>query len=332
MRKFLTSFNTLENFVLNLPKQSCFHCLKLRREFFQSSAPALSETNKDTNQSQVATHSLLHSIIGNTDPLILERWKSFKPQLPQPKTAWIDQLSMEKASYPSGFVKLHPDVWATYPRLDLVREVITWQHNYRRVNWEFVPNRAELVGGGPKPWPQKGLGKARQSSDRAPQWRGGGKTFGPRGPKSYYRPMSQHLKAHAMRVVLTCKYMQDDVKFVSDFSSFSSQNDVQFLSNIRKSRNWGYMALFVGLENERQLQEEFRQCVTGPKDIHYMKLSMLNLQALLKFPTVVMDIATLDELEARLLFQIYRFSRNSDYPGTSDVLKYVKELSEQTSA
>ena len=190
----------------------------------------------------------------------------------------------------------------------------------------------DSIVSGPKPWPQKGLGKARHSSDRAPQWRGGGKTFGPRGPKSYYRPISQKLKAHAMRVSLTCKYMQDDVKFVTDFSAFNSHNDANFLSNIRKCRNWGYMVLFLGLQDPDKLNEELRQCLQNPRDVHYMQLSMLNLQTLLKFPTVVMDIKTLDELEARLLFQIYKFSEQSNYPGSQSVLEYVRNFSQKTAS
>ena len=200
-----------------------------------------------------------------------------------------------------------------------------WQETYRRVEWDFVPNRGELVGGGPKPWPQKGTGKARHGSDRAPQWRGGGKSFGPRGPTSFYRPMSQSDRAHAMRIALTCKYLQDDIKIVADFAQVTT-TDEQFLSDVRESRNWGFMVLFVGKKDLDSLPGCFKNCVTDRKDVHYLSVSMLSVQTLLTFPTVVMDVATLEELEARLLFQMHKFSEESQYPGTTEVLRFMQRL------
>ncbi|XP_063717235.1 large ribosomal subunit protein uL4m-like [Symsagittifera roscoffensis] len=315
------------NFVLS---NNCLQCHSLMR----TSPVSSSHQNKNvtpqfqqsSSQSQVATHSLLQSIIGTGDPLVVKRWENFRPSLPQPKTAWIDQLTNVEWGYPVGLVTLHPDVWYTHPRLDLLREVVDWQDKYKKVEWDFVPNRGELVGGGPKPWPQKGTGKARQSSVNAPHWRGGAGPFGPRGPHSFYVPMAPEKRAHALRIALTCKYLQDDVKFVTDYSDVFPTGD-EFLSEVRESRGWGFMALFIGLKEVEDLPEHFRSCVVGQKDIHYLPLGMISVKTLMKFPTIVMDMATLDELEAKLLFQIHKFSEASKYPGTEEVMNFMKKLS-----
>ena len=292
---------------------------------FASQKFASRANSSNTTQAQITTHSLLQSTMSSSDSLILTRWPKFKPNLRQPRTAWIEQLDAEESGYPAGFVNLHPDIWATYPRLDILRKVVKWQEWYRKVQWQCVPNRGELIGGGPKPWPQKGMGKARQGSDRAPQWRGGGKVFGPRGPMSYYTPMSKSVKCRAIRVALTCKYLQDDVKFVTDYSSFTFTGS-NFLSGVREARNWGDMVLFVGNKERSDLSESFRSALQSVKDVHYLPVSMFNAYALMTFPTVVFDIAALDELESRLLFQMHKFSDNSLYPGQQEVFQFVKRL------
>ena len=83
-RKLLSAFFCLETSVLNVPRQSsCFQCLKFSRPLIQSSWVGKSKVDEETTRSAIATHSLLNSIVGNADPLILDRWKSFKPNLPQ---------------------------------------------------------------------------------------------------------------------------------------------------------------------------------------------------------------------------------------------------------
>ncbi|XP_057244657.1 39S ribosomal protein L4, mitochondrial, partial [Malurus melanocephalus] len=71
-----------------------------------------------------------------------------------------------------------------------------------------VKSRAEVRGGGHKPWRQKGSGRARHSSIRSPLWRGGGIAHGPRGPTSYFYMVPMRLRLLALRVALSVKMMQ----------------------------------------------------------------------------------------------------------------------------
>ena len=72
---------------------------------------------------------------------------------------------------------------------NLVRQNLVWQSKYNVVNYAHCKGVREMIytyGGGRKPWRQKGTGRARQGSRRAPQWINGGKPHGPKGPKSLY--------------------------------------------------------------------------------------------------------------------------------------------------
>ena len=97
----------------------------------------------------------------------------------QPIQAWVrDFQTGDKL----GIVELDRDVFGARARLDILNRVVLWQRAKRRAGTAKVKNRGEVRGGGRKPWPQKRLGKARQGSIRAPQFRGGGVVHGPRGP------------------------------------------------------------------------------------------------------------------------------------------------------
>ena len=105
--------------------------------------------------------------------------------------AWVS--SWERPAVRGGLVQLRSDVWAMPLRPDIVHRVVTWQRAGRRQGTAKTKSRAEVKGGGRKPRPQKGQGRSRQGSIRAPQWRGGGKAHGAR-PKDW----SYHLNAKVL--------------------------------------------------------------------------------------------------------------------------------------
>uniref|UniRef100_A0A5F9CJK3 Large ribosomal subunit protein uL4m n=1 Tax=Oryctolagus cuniculus TaxID=9986 RepID=A0A5F9CJK3_RABIT len=90
----------------------------------------------------------------------------------RPVQAWVESLrgyEQERV----GLAELHPDVFATAPRLDVLHQVAVWQKNFKRISYAKTKTRAEVRGGGRKPWQQKGSGRARHGSIRSPIWRGG---------------------------------------------------------------------------------------------------------------------------------------------------------------
>ena len=79
-----------------------------------------------------------------------------------------------------GSVDLAEDVFGLEPNVPVMHQVVTAQLAARRAGSQSTRTRAEVAGGGAKPWRQKGTGRARQGSNRSPQWRGGGVALGPK--------------------------------------------------------------------------------------------------------------------------------------------------------
>ncbi|MEA3019983.1 MAG: large subunit ribosomal protein [Actinomycetota bacterium] len=84
----------------------------------------------------------------------------------------------------AGTVELDDKVFGVQPNVPLMHQVVTAQLAAARSGTQSTKTRAEVRGGGAKPWKQKGTGRARQGSTRAPQWSGGGVALGPK-PRSY---------------------------------------------------------------------------------------------------------------------------------------------------
>ena len=98
----------------------------------------------------------------------------------------------------------------------LVHQAVVRQMAGRRAGTADTLTRGEAHGGGRKPWRQKGTGRARQGSRRAPQWKGGGVVFGPH-PRGYEQKMNAKMRRAALRSVLSAKAGEDAVRVVEGF-------------------------------------------------------------------------------------------------------------------
>jgi large subunit ribosomal protein L4 len=111
---------------------------------------------------------------------------------------------------------LDPSVFAAPVRLDLIQAVVVAQDAARRRGTAATRNRALVSGGGRKPWRQKGTGRARQGSIRAPQFSGGGVVFGPQ-PRSYAQRIPRQVRRAALRAVLSLRNGEGNVRRVESF-------------------------------------------------------------------------------------------------------------------
>jgi large subunit ribosomal protein L4 len=89
-------------------------------------------------------------------------------------------------------------------RTDLMHQALVRQLSNARAGTHKTKTRSEVSGGGRKPWRQKGTGRARQGSIRAPQWKGGGTVFGPT-PRGYVKSMPRKMRRAAIRSALSTK-------------------------------------------------------------------------------------------------------------------------------
>jgi len=116
----------------------------------------------------------------------------------------------------SGSVELSDSVFAIEPNNSVLFEAINLQRASLRQGTHAVKNRSAVRGGGRKPWRQKGTGRARQGTIRAPQWRGGGIVFGPT-PRSYSYKMPKKMRRLALRSALSFKVQENNFTIVDTF-------------------------------------------------------------------------------------------------------------------
>lgn len=150
-----------------------------------------------------------------------ELWR--KPENPFIKTpqAWVsnlDTIEDEKL----GLVDLHPDIFRTSPRIDILHRNLTWQSVYRNVQMTKMLTKAEMPGGGRKPWPQKKTGRAHVGSIRSPQFIRGGFANGVRGPRTWFYMLPDAVRIQGLCVALTLKHTQDDLHIVDKIQNLQN--------------------------------------------------------------------------------------------------------------
>ncbi|KAJ8416027.1 hypothetical protein AAFF_G00380490 [Aldrovandia affinis] len=219
------------------------------------------------------------------------------------KQTWLESLRSREDDQ-LGLVELHPDVFAVPPRVDILHEVEVWQRNFKRISHAKVKCRAEVRGGGRKPWNQKGSGRARQGSIRSPLWRGGGISHGPRGPTSYYYMLPMKVRVIGLKVALSSKLAQDDLRIVDTLEMPTP--DPQYLLDLARYRHWGESILIVDVNEE--LPENLLRATASLKTVNVIPAIGLNVHSMLKHETLVLTLEAVNFLENKLLWHDSRFT------------------------
>lgn len=113
---------------------------------------------------------------------------------------------------------LSADVFGLPWNADLVHQVVVGMQANARQPIAHTKDRAEVRGGGKKPWAQKGTGRARHGSSRSPIWRHGGVTHGPRNERDFTQKINKKMRVKALYTILSKKWKDGEVLFVSDVS------------------------------------------------------------------------------------------------------------------
>jgi large subunit ribosomal protein L4 len=117
----------------------------------------------------------------------------------------------------AGSVDLPDDVFGIVPNTAVMHQVVTAQLAHRRAGTHSTKTRAEVRGGGAKPWRQKGTGRARQGSIRAAHWRGGGVAHGPK-PRDYSQRTPKKMVRLALCSALSDRAGEHRVKVIEDWA------------------------------------------------------------------------------------------------------------------
>ena len=112
-------------------------------------------------------------------------------------------------------ISLNEKVWGIEPNDAVLYDAIVLAQSNQRQGTAATKTRSEVSGGGRKPWRQKGTGRARQGSTRAPHWPGGGVVFGPQ-PRSYSKKMNKKERRLALLSALSYKFINSELVVVDE--------------------------------------------------------------------------------------------------------------------
>ena len=160
----------------------------------------------------------------------------------------------------------------------------------QRQGTQSTLTRAEVSGGGRKPWRQKGTGRARQGSTRSPQWTHGGIALGPK-PREYRLSMNKKVRAVALRSALSAKMAEAQVKVVENITAteYKTRTMVNMLAAIEAGRK----ALVVLPENDQMIVKSFAN-IPGVKTT---LANNLNVYDILNATTLVIAKPAVEKIE-----------------------------------
>ncbi|KRT79434.1 ribosomal protein, partial [Oryctes borbonicus] len=232
----------------------------------------------------------------STSNIVEPRKLLFPPKYIKPRQVWVENLdTIDERKL--GLVELHPEIFASSPRIDIIHQNVQWQRLYRYVSYAHTKTRAEVRGGGKKPFPQKGLGRSRHGSIRSPLWRGGGIIHGPRSPTPHFYMLPFYTRVLGLVSTLSVKFAQDDLHVVNNLEL--PVDDPKFIEELVKSRNWGPSILFVDISDI--MPRNITAATDTIKHVNLMPVYGLNVYSMLKHDTLVLTTEAVDLLEEKLL-------------------------------
>jgi large subunit ribosomal protein L4 len=190
-----------------------------------------------------------------------------------------------------GSVTLDPAVFEVTPNVAVMHQVVTAQLAAARSGSQSTLTRAEVAGGGRKPWRQKGSGRARQGSIRAPHWRGGGVALGPK-PRSYRQRTPKKMIQLALRSALSDRAAEGRIVVVDSWS-FDAPRTRDAKAALSALELTGRVLVVVGRDDD-VASLSFRNL----PEVHVLAASELNAYDVLCSDWVVFTRATLPSAEA----------------------------------
>ena len=187
-------------------------------------------------------------------------------------------------------IELNEKVFGIEPNENIVHEVLINYLANQRQGTQSTKTRSEVRGGGRKPWRQKGTGRARQGSIRAPQWIKGGIALGPK-PRSYKYSLNKKEKQLAIKSVLSSKVIEKELTVVDklDLKEIKTKSMVKAFEDLKISGK----TLIVLPEKNLNVQASTNN-IEGAKTI---LVNEINVYDLLKYTNLVLPVDTVKKLE-----------------------------------
>jgi large subunit ribosomal protein L4 len=192
-----------------------------------------------------------------------------------------------------GDKQLSADVFGVKVKPALVHEVMVSLMAIARKPYAHTKVRGDVAGGGKKPWKQKGTGRARQGSTRAPQWKGGAVIFGPRSDRDYTVKINAKVKRLALLMALSDKLASDKLVLVE--ALIAPKGKTRELADVLAKLPVSGKAVAVTSSRDELLARSVRNL----KGVNLVSTSSLGLLDLLKAETLVLTSEAADKLEAK---------------------------------
>ena len=192
----------------------------------------------------------------------------------------------------AGKLTLSDEIFGLDPREDILKRVVRWQLAKKQQGTHKAKGRAEIARTGAKMYKQKGTGRARHSSARAPQFRGGGKAHGP-VVHSHEHDLPKKVRALGLKHALSAKAKASSLVVVDDLS-------------VKDAKTKALVASFasLGLSNAlmiggAELDQNFRRAASNIPNIDVLPVQGINVHDILRRGTLVLSKAAVEALEER---------------------------------
>ncbi len=190
-------------------------------------------------------------------------------------------------------VQLPAEIFEAPINEDLMHQALVRQLANARQGTHDTKTRSDVSGGGKKPWKQKGTGRARQGSTRAPQWKGGGKAHTPH-PRDYTLDMPRKMRRAALRSALSVKASEGQIVLVEALALEAPK-----AAQMEKVLGTlvGQATTLVLLPAKDEAVEKSIRNLTGAK---YLRANYLNIRDLLQYDKILVPLGALDVIQSYL--------------------------------
>ncbi|WP_054251575.1 50S ribosomal protein L4 [Neofamilia massiliensis] len=200
----------------------------------------------------------------------------------------INMLNMNGENV--GEIELNPEIFDVEINEHAVYTVVKNLLANRRQGTQSAKTRAEVRGGGKKPWRQKGTGRARQGSIRSPQWKGGGVVFAPK-PRDYSYTTPKKVRRVALKSVLTSKLQEKELIVLDELKL--DQAKTKEMVKVLKAINADEKALVVIKRPDENIIRSARNLPT----VLTTNANTLNVYDILKYNSLIITKEALEEIE-----------------------------------
>lgn len=206
----------------------------------------------------------------------------------------VDVVNIEGKKVKS--VDLPAKIFEAPVNTSLMHQAYVRQIANARLGTHKTKTRSEVSGGGRKPWRQKGTGRARQGSIRAPQWVGGGRVHAPR-PRDYNQKMPRKMRRAALRSALSVKAADQEILILDDITI--SEPKTREMAQVKNNLAGDSSVLLIIPEKNESL-DQIHKAANNLPDIKLLNANYMNIRDLLGYEKVIIPLAALEVIESYL--------------------------------